>query len=97
MKKNMAVIISTIVSMSMSVTGLYAGSCCGTKQVVCPTPANTQEPAPVNKPAGKTVKKQSVKKQYVCPMGCETKDKPGTCSKCGMKLELKKNEVKKVR
>jgi hypothetical protein len=27
---------------------------------------------------------------YKCPMGCETSDKPGKCSKCGMNLEKAK-------
>jgi len=31
----------------------------------------------------------SEKVAYVCPMGCETSDKPGKCSKCGMTLEKK--------
>lgn len=26
---------------------------------------------------------------YACPMNCETSDKPGKCSKCGMNLEKK--------
>jgi len=46
-----------------------------------------EEKQPENAPEKeeKTLKKTV----YVCLMGCETKDEPGRCSKCGMKLEKK--------
>ncbi|MBI5481977.1 MAG: hypothetical protein HY906_24190 [Deltaproteobacteria bacterium] len=49
------------------------------------------EPAPATAaPAAKAAPADKVP-QYYCPMDKEvTSDKPGTCPKCGMNLELKK-------
>ncbi len=50
------------------------GGCCGGGMAGCPMVKATTQPT--TRPAG----------AYVCPMGDETSDKPGRCSKCGMDL-----------
>lgn len=50
-----------------------------------------------HKPKEKAIEKVATEKEekvfrkavYVCPMGCETKEEQGRCSKCGMNLEKK--------
>ena len=45
--------------------------------------------------AGYSVTDSTVTKTYTCPMHPEvTSDKPGSCPKCGMDLELKENNEK---
>lgn len=43
--------------------------------------------------AGNSVTDSTVSKTYTCPMHPDViSDKPGTCPKCGMDLELKENK-----
>lgn len=45
--------------------------------------------------SGNSVTDSTVTKTYTCPMHPEViSDKPGTCPKCGMDLELKENTEK---
>lgn len=48
-----------------------------------------EEGKPAEKKTPEEEEKVFKKTVYVCPMGCETKDEPGRCSKCGMNLEKK--------
>ncbi|HCJ67035.1 MAG TPA: hypothetical protein DHV62_06850 [Elusimicrobia bacterium] len=46
---------------------------------------------PAEKKTAEKEEKVFKKTVYVCPMGCETKDESGRCSKCGMNLEKKES------
>lgn len=48
-----------------------------------------------NLSAGNSITDSTVTKTYICPMHPEViSDKPGSCPKCGMDLELKENTDK---